>query len=106
MRKTNGAHVRAPHRAGVGGFVRTQAPARLELASRSRSVRSAWERVSCPYATGSTERTIAPIPGVSRVIQSAAREETRQRAFFPVAWDYSACGYGAVVTNRTSAPAP
>jgi hypothetical protein len=33
----------------VCGFVRTQAPpARLELSSRSRSVRSAWERASYP----------------------------------------------------------
>ena len=33
----------------VCGFMRTQAlMARLELSSRSRSVRSAWERASCP----------------------------------------------------------
>lgn len=34
----------------VSGFVRTQALiSRLELSSRSRSARSAWERASCPY---------------------------------------------------------
>jgi len=47
--KERGAQDHGPHRAGVGGFVRTQAlMARLELSSRSRSARSAWSVSRAP----------------------------------------------------------
>ena len=66
--KKSGHVFRALHRTCVCGFVRTQALiARLELSSRSRSVTSAWKRVSCPCRSRSTERTIAVIRKITGV---------------------------------------
>ncbi len=57
--KVAGARIRNPSGTGVGGFVRTQALlVRLELSSRSRSARSAWERRRAAAAVKGTERTI------------------------------------------------